>query len=431
MLTRRDSIRLAVLSALAVSGLSACGSGPEPVSNTGSDVASSDLPRRPAQIGVVPEVAAGLNDFAGRLFGKAEATGNLVLSPYSVAMALAMCVNGARGRTRREMLDVLGVDDLGSLNAGLNTLTQHLESLAGPVRRSDTTEGEIALDSANSLWGQRGTAWRKPFLDDLARDYGSGMRQVDYRNASEQARVAINDWVEDRTHDRIRELIKPGLVGPGTRLVLVNAIYLKAPWDVPFDEENTEDQPFDGGRLTVPMMSLVAMTAMHRTGDGWQAATIEYAGRELAMTIVLPDPDRLATIEATVASEGVERFVTGGRSTSLDLQLPKWTTRWDADLGPALVALGMPTAFDSSADFSAMSAEEQFAIGAVIHQAFIDVDEAGTEAAAATAVIMLGGAMMTAAATPFIVDRPFLYVVHDTAHGTPLFMGRVVDPAAG
>ena len=431
MLTRRDTIRLAALSALAVSGLSACGSEPEagPVNDSGIDLASSSVARSAGEADAVPDVATGLHGFAGRLYGKASADGNLIISPFSVAMALGMTVNGARGATQREMLDVLGVDDLERFNGGLNALTQELESLAGPVQRMDGSKAEIALDSANSLWGQRGTAWVDAFLDELARDYGTGMRQVDYVTAAEPARALINDWTAAQTRDKIKDLIPPGVLDALTRLVLVNAIYLKAPWEQPFDAGSTSDRPFDGGRLTVPTMSKSDVSAQHRSGDGWQAATILYAGRSLAMTILLPDAGRLADVSAALVRDGVEGFVTGGQSTLLALQLPKWTVRSSLGLAGALAALGMPTAFDpSQADFSGMTAEEQLFISAVLHQGYIAVDEEGTEAAAATAVIM--GTTSVPVTVPFVVDRPFLYVVHDTAHGTPLFLGRVTDPGA-
>jgi serpin B len=431
MLTRRDTLRLAALSALAVSGLSACGSTPEagPVTDSGIDLASSSLARTAGLADGVPDVVGSLQGFAGHLYGQAPAEGNLIISPFSVAMALGMAVNGAAGQTKSEMLDVLGVGDLKAFNGGLNALTQELESLAGPVTRADGSKAELALDSANSLWGQRDTAWQEAFLDELARDYGTGMRLVDYKTAAERARTLINHWTADKTHDKITDIIPPGALDAMTRLVLVNAIYLKAPWEKPFEPSMTKDRPFDGGRLTVPMMSGSGVPATQREGDGWQAATLAYAGGSVAMTIVLPDEGRLGDVEASLGDTGAAPFVKGGRSTLLSVTMPRWTARSNLGLGEALTALGMPTAFDAEhADFSAMTAQEQLYISAVLHQGFIAVDEEGTEAAAATAVVMDTTSMPIT--TPFVVNRPFLYVVHDTAHGTPLFLGRVTDPSA-
>jgi serpin B len=430
MLTRRDTLRLAALSALAVSGLSACGSTPEagPVTDSGIDLASSSLARTAGLADGIPDVVSSLQGFAGHLYGQAPAEGNLIISPFSVAMALGMTVNGAAGQTKSEMLDVLGVSDLKAFNGGLNALTQELEALAGPVTRADGSKAELALDSANSLWGQRGVAWQTAFLDELARDYGTGMRQVDYGGAAEAARTLINDWTAKQTHDKITDLIPAGVLDAMTRLVLVNAIYLKAPWEKPFEPEMTKPGPFDGGRLTVPMMTGSEVPATHREGDGWQAATLAYAGGSVAMTIVLPDEGRLGDVEASLRGDGLLAYLAGGKATALQVTMPKWTTRSDLGLADALTVLGMPTAFDSiKADFSAMTAQEQLYISAVLHQGYIAVDEEGTEAAAATAVVM--STTSAQIVDSFVVNRPFLYVVHDTAHGTPLFVGRVIDPS--
>ena len=435
MLTRRDTLRLAALSTLAVTGaLSACGS-PEqagPIADAGIDLASSELARTAGRADAVPEVVASLQGFAGHLYGEAPAEGNLIISPFSVVAALGMTVNGAKGMTKDEILDVLGATDLARFNGGLNTLTQELESLAGAVTRSDGSKADIALDSANSLWGQRGVTWVDAFLDELARHYGTGMRQVDYVAATERARTLINEWTAERTHDKITDIIPPGAIDALTRLVLVNAIYLKAPWEKPFEKALTKPAPFDGGRLTVPMMSGHEVPATYREGDGWEAATLSYAGRSLAMTIMLPDrgPLSISQVEAAMVTGGIGAFVTGGRQALLSVSLPKWTVRTDLPLSSALTQLGMPTAFDpNAADFSGMTEEEQLFISAVLHQGYIAVDEEGTEAAAATAVVM--GTTSMPQTIPFVVDRPFLYVIHDTAHGTPLFVGRVVDPTAG
>ena len=431
MLTRRDTLRLAALSALAVSGLSACGSTPEagPVNDSGIDLASSSLARTAGLTDGIPDAVSSLQGFAGHLYGQAPAEGNLIISPFSVAMALGMTVNGAAGQTKSEVLDVLGVSDLKAFNGGLNALTQELEALAGPVTRADGSNAQLALDSANSLWGQRGLAWQAAFLDELARDYGTGMRQVDYGGAAEAARTLINEWTAKQTHDKITDLIPAGVLDAMTRLVLVNAIYLKAPWEKPFEPSMTKPGPFDGGRLTVPMMTGSEVPATHREGDGWQAATLAYAGGSVAMTIVLPDEGRLGDVEASLRGDGLQAHLAGGKTTALQVTMPKWTTRSDLGLADALTALGMPTAFDSTkADFSAMTAQEQLYISAVLHQGYIAVDEEGTEAAAATAVVM--GTTSARIVDSFVVDRPFLYVVHDTAHGTPLFLGRVTDPSA-
>lgn len=392
------------------------------------DLAGSETRRSDGDPAAIPGVVAAMHGFAGDLYGELPADGNLVVSPYSVVAALGMVLTGADGRTAREIRDVLGAD--GSFHGGLNALTTYVEGLAGPVPRSDGKE--IALDTANQLFGQRGVGWEKAFLDTLAHEYGAAVRTVDFERAAEDARVLINDWVAGRTHDRILDLLAPGVVDAATRLVLVNAIYLKAPWAKPFEVSLTRKAAFtlaDGSTTEVPMMSGAPFGRIAR-GEGWQAARIPYAGDTLAMTVVLPDPGRLPDIEREVAGGALPRMLAGGRQTAIDLRLPKWTFRSQAELAGILGGLGMPTAFEREADFSPMTDEDlDLRISAVVHQGFVAVDEHGTEAAAATAVAMEATSMPVT--QPFHVDRPFLFVIHDVEHGTPLFLGRVTDPGVG
>lgn len=392
------------------------------------ELAGSDTGRAEGDRAAIPEVVAAMHGFAGDLYGELPADGNLVLSPYSVVAALGMVLTGADGRTAREMRDVLGAGE--RFHGGLNALTAYVEGLAGPVRGTD--DKEIALDTANQLFGQRGVGWEKAFLDVLAREYGAAVRTVDFERAAEDARVLINDWVAGRTHDRILDLLAPGVVDAATRLVLVNAIYLKAPWAKPFEVSLTRNATFtlaDGSTTETPMMSGSPFGRLSR-GEGWQAARLPYAGDTLAMTIVLPDAGRLADIEREVAGGALPQMLAGGRQTALDLRLPKWTFRSQAELAGILGTLGMPTAFEREADFGPMTEEDlDLRISAVVHQGFVAVDEHGTEAAAATAVAMETTAMPVT--QPFHVDRPFLFVIHDTEHGTPLFLGRVTDPGVG
>ena len=228
----------------------------------------------PAAIGTgagsVLALGAGLY---GQLVGS---PGNLALSPYSAAVALGMTVNGAVGATRDEMLGVLAASDTDSLDDGLNALTSYVESLAGPV--PDMDDAEIALASANQLFGQAGFEWQEPFLDALARSFGAGLREVDYAGATEKARTAINGWTAEQTHDRIPEIIQEGAIDDLTRMVLVNALYFKAPWSTPFEVDATTDEEFhlgDGSTASVPMMH---GSTGYGEGDGWRAAHLSYAG---------------------------------------------------------------------------------------------------------------------------------------------------------
>ena len=441
MIDRRDLLRTLALLSLAVGSpglLQACGSGDDgPAGDkAGSQdgdlrLVSADVPRGAGLPEAVPDVVGGLQRLAGRLYAELAAEeGNLALSPYSIAAALAMTANGAGGTTLIEMRDVLGAYDLERYNGGLNALTQQLEGLAGTKERADGSTAKLALDAANQLFGQHDTPWTEAFLQVLAREYGAGMRTVDFEAATEAARRLINEWTAQQTHDRIPEIIPPDVLDQLTRLVLVNAIYLKAPWEEPFEIELTERRPFHApsGPVEVDTMTGHPSAAL-TNGDGWRSARLLYAGGEVAMTIVLPDEGRLEDVEATVAAGGLDELLAGGEPAMLDLRLPKWTFRSERPLKETLISLGMPTAFSEvDADFLGMTDNDLLLyISAVLHQAFIAVDEEGTEAAAATAVVVRD----TSAPLyePFHVDRPFLFVIHDVEHATPLFVGRVTDPS--
>ena len=438
-LTRRDlmrSLSVAVLAVAAGDLLVGCSSDnkaepADPGGRTDLELVSSDAERSDGDSAAVPDAVTSIHALGAGLYSEgAGVSGNLAVSPYSVAVALALTLNGARGATLDEMLAVLAADDTERLNGGLNALTQQVESLAGKRRRLDGSTDDVALDSANALFGQDGVHWQDDFLDTLAREYGAGMRVVDFETATESARAAINGWTADRTHDRIEEIIPPDVLSPSTRLVLVNALYFKAPWLEPFEKGATSDRPFhleDGSVVPVPTMSAGLASASYGTGDGWQAVRMAYAGNELAMTIVLPDEDRLADVEAAVGGGELPPILASVEATSVALSLPRWTFLTATLLNDALQALGMRTAFSGNADFGGMTTEMDLAVAAVLHQVFVAVDEDGTEAAAATAVVVDETSAMLPDVS-VVVDRPFLFVIHDVEHGTPLFVGRVVDP---
>ena len=436
MPTRRDVLRLLGLAALAtsVSSLAACGGDAAPSPADDVDLVSSDVKRSPGDAAGIAPVVALVHRLGGSLYGGlAGQDGNLALSPYSVAVALAMTANGAAGSTAEEMSQVLGLDiadlDLAAYNSGLGALTLAVEGLAGSWERQGDDPAVIALDSANALFGERATTWRPEFLDTLAASYGAGMNVVDWAGDPEAGRAAVNSWTADRTHDRIPEILGEGSVDELTRLVLVNALYFKAPWQTPFEDHATAPLPFhvDGGDpVDVPTMRNTLMGASYAEGDGYVVVRMPYYGGTLAMTVVLPDD--LAAFEEGAAAGGGLATVVGNVSTqAVSLSLPKWTFRSTSALSQVLAALGMPTAFGDDADFSGMSEESDgLRITDVAHEAWIAVDEAGTEAAAATAIAVGGTSMPETISV--VVDRPFLFVIHDVEHGTPLFVGRVTDP---
>ena len=308
MLSRRELVRAGMLGGLVVAApgiFAGCSddSSPPKSATGGIRLISSDVDRDAADPTAIGTGAVSVLALGGGLYGKlVGAGGNLGLSPYSAAVALGMTVNGAVGATRDEMLAVLAAADTQSLDDGLNALTAYVESLAGPV--PDGEGAEIALAAANQLFGQADFSWEKPFLDTLARSFGAGLREVDYVGATEEARTAINGWTAEQTHDRIPEIIPRDGIDDMTRMVLVNALYFKAPWQVPFVVDATTDDEFhlgDGSTASVPTMH---GSASYGEGDGWRAAHLSYAGGTLAMTVVLPDEGREADLDAQVAGGG-------------------------------------------------------------------------------------------------------------------------------
>jgi serpin B len=403
-------------------------------SHGGSGLAAADVARAGGGTEAQPAAVETVQAFTCDLYRRLAATaGNTVCSPYSVAAALAMTRNGARGSTAAQMDAVLHAPPLGTLNAGLNALSRLVESREGRQVKADGEKATVSLDVANSLWGDQTTRWEPAFLDVLARNYGAGMRLVDYIGNADVAQTSINAWTADKTHGRITDIIPNGVLDQLTRLVLVNAIYLKAPWEEPFGAELTRSRPFeraDGSHVDTDTMSAGLKSASYGDGPGWRAARLAYAGRQLAMTVILPDRVSLDHLEQSLDGRALARILTTPRPVQrLAIQLPRWKFLVASPLADHLSAMGMPLAFDPDrADFSGMTPDETLYIKAVLHQAFIAVDEEGTEAAAATAVVNELTSMPQT--TVFEVDRAFLFVIHDVATATPLFVGRVSDPTA-
>ncbi len=383
------------------------------------------------------ELASGNNAFAFDLYQVlAREDGNLFYSPYSISLALAMTYAGARGETENQMADTLHFrlsQDM--LHATFNALDTELASRGEGARGKDG-EG-FRLHIVNAVWGQQGYEFLETFLDVLAENYGAGLKPVDFAGAPEESRLIINDWVAERTEDRIKDLIPPGVIDGLTRMVLTNAIYFNAAWSHPFDEHGTRPSPFhllDGSIVEVPMMSTEAEFG-HAAGDGYQLVDLPYSGHELAMTILLPDRGRFDEFEESLDAALANRSMEAIASRPVKLDMPKFEFESQFRLVETLKAMGMPDAFDSSAsDFSGMDGKSCLAddqgclyIGDVVHKAFVLVDEEGTEAAAATAV-----EMTAESANPLLisvtVDRPFIFLIRDRATDAILFVGRVAQP---
>lgn len=445
MIDRRDTLRLALLGLAAsggATGLAACAAeqtpglrgDPEPEPD-GIELVSSDVERAAGDPTALASVVGGMRMFAGSLYRQlAQEPGNLVLSPYSVAIALGMTLVGAKGRTAAEMREVLRAERLGDRwHKGLNAVTAGTDARAGEQERADGSKATVELATANQLFGQTGVGWEADFLDLLAKEYGAALRGVDYETAPEEARALINGWVEQQTRDRIVDLVPEGIIDPSTRLVLVNAIYLKAPWEHPFEKSLTAPGTFhrlDGSTVSTDLMRRPDIEGGWVAADGFRAAVLPYAGGKLAMSVVLPDEGLFELVEGVMAKSAFGSVLAAQAApATVDLTLPRWSFRTEVPLKETLMAMGMPTAFGDGADFTPMTDEDlDLVIAEVLHQGFIAVDEEGTEASAATAVVMAETAAPVAEV--LVVDRPFLFLIHDAEHGTPLFVGRVTDPTA-
>ena len=396
-----------------------------------------------------PAPAAGaVNEFGVRLHQRlaARADQNVCFSPYSIETALAMTYAGADGATRQEMARVLGfpADDtihssFAALQQTLNTIPTQASERVKRFRGYDGDRNPVALKVANRLFGQETYEFEPSFLTFLEETYRAPMDLVDFAKSAPAVRQRINGWVEQQTQRRIRELLPEGLLNAATRLVLVNALYFKAPWEDEFYAAGTRPEPFHvrGG----PAQNLPVMFAQRPLGyaqkPGYRVIALPYFGDQLQFIVLLPDQVKgLATVEAKLTAADLSACAKLPVAEVI-LRLPRFKVEPPAiSLGQELQAMGMKAAFDNppgSANFGRMaprSEKDYLFISEVIHKAFIAVDERGTEAAAATAVVAAAGSAMQEKPKPidFRVDRPFLYAIQHRATGACLFLGRVTDP---
>ena len=373
--------------------------------------------------------AEAINDFGLELLRNAAAGENAVLSPASIVLALAMARAGAQGDTAVEMDEVLRGAAADANSGWLNALDAALAMRSGTFKDRFNKDADVLLRIANESFGQQGFPLESAYLEALASRFGAGVRLVDFIEHAEDARHQINAWVKDQTEDRIPELLPPGTVDSLTRLVLVNAIYLKAAWHVPFLLEGTKPAAFrglDGAKVDVPTMH-GSSGFRYAEGDGWQAVELPYVGRQLAMLVILPDD--LRAFEARLDGHGLSQITAALEDRLVTLALPRFGIESKVTMNQVLADMGMPLAFDpDKADFDGISsADDDLYISAVIHQANIDVDEEGTEAAAATGVVV-GTTSAGPEPVTMTVDRPFLFALRDLETGAILFLGRVVEP---
>jgi serpin B len=377
----------------------------------------------------IDALVSGNDEFAFNLYNRLSGgDGNLFLSPYSISLALAMTYAGARNQTEQQMADVLGFSlPQDQLHAAFNALQQELDS------RSQQTEikedQRFRLNIVNAIWGQDGYQFLPDYLDTLAQNYGAGLRVLDFTNSPEPSRITINDWVSEQTEERIKDLIPAGAIDTLTRLVLTNAIYFNASWQTPFEESATRDGAFillDGSQETAQMMN-EQENFLYTQGDGYQAIALPYVGGDLDMLIILPDEGQFEQFQQQLDAEQFASIVESLNSKEVALSMPKFKFDAEFSLGDTLKAMGMPLAFSDQADFSGMSEAEDLYISDVVHKAFVSVDESGTEAAAATAVIMKALAMPLEP-VKMTVDHPFIFAIRDIPTGSILFLGRVTNP---
>jgi serpin B len=369
--------------------------------------------------------------FAFDLYQRLRAKeGNLFYSPYSISLALAMTYAGARGETEQQMADTLHFTlPQDRLHPAFNSLDIELASRGEGAKGKD--EEGFRLNIVNAIWGQKSYKFLSEFLDVLAENYGAGLRILDFASAPEESRVTINNWVSDQTEGRIEDLIPQGLINSLTRLVLTNAIYFNAAWQNPFNEDATYDGTFyllNGDEITVPMMRQTEWFG-YSEGDGYQAVELPYDGGELSMVILLPAGGYFESFEDLLDAQGLDEIVGRLEYREVALTMPRFEFESGFMLGETLAAMGMPIAFSGDADFSGMTGKRDLFIGGVIHKAFVSVDEAGTEAAAATAVIMPTAMPPGEEPVEVTIDRPFVFLIRDIQTGAILFVGRVVNPS--
>jgi serpin B len=375
----------------------------------------------------------GNSAFAFKLYQALKGNeGNLFYSPYSISLALAMTYAGASGETAQQMAATLQfMLDQKRLHPAFNWLDAELASRGEGAQGKDGKG--FRLNVANAIWGQKDYEFLPAFLDVLAENYGAGLRILDFITETEKSRLAINDWVSDRTEGRIKDLIQPGAINELTRLVLTNAIYFNAAWDNPFNDKTTTNGPFYllyGGQVTVPMMKQTESFG-YTGGEGYQAVELPYDGGELSMVILLPASGNFEAFEGEFQAQQVDAIIKALKNTRVALTMPRFEFESKFSLKDTLADMGMPDAFSpDDADFSGMTGNRELFISDVVHKAFVAVDEAGTEAAAATAVIVGTTSAPVDPPVQVTMDRPFIFLIRDIETGAILFVGRVLNPGA-
>lgn len=368
----------------------------------------------------VSSVVSASNQFAFDLYLelREDEEGNIFFSPYSISTALAMTYEGARGQTAEEMQSVLHFPE------DNDTRRYSYARLHNQLNKEDK---DYTLQTANALWAHEDYQFLDEYFDIIERYYVGNTTNLDFVEQPEESRETINNWVEERTNDKIKDLIPQGFINWLTRLILTNAIYFKGNWVTQFDPEDTQEQDFKVSpekTVKTPMMSITGESFNYTATEDLQILEMPYEGNDLSMLILLPKGDDLESVEASISAEKISEWRDDLNEQEIDIYIPKFKFETKYFLKKELQEMGMPTAFTDSADFSGMDDTRNLHIGFVIHQGFVEVNEEGTEAAAATGV----GMELTCAPPSFRADHPFIFLIQHKESGNILFLGSVMDP---
>ncbi|MBI5206594.1 MAG: serpin family protein [Candidatus Firestonebacteria bacterium] len=352
---------------------------------------------------------------------------NIFFSPYSISVALAMTYAGAKGDTELQIKDTMHFTlSQERLHPAFNFLDLEFAK-RGKNAKAQDGKG-FRLNIANSIWGQKSYSFLTSFLDVLALNYGAGLQVLDFQNAPEDSRITINNWVKEKTENRIDSVIPEGVITPDTRLVLTNAVYFNAAWLHTFNETSTQESIFyllDNSQVKVSMMNQAEEFA-YTEGENFQAVELPYDGNELSMVILLPQSGKFIEFENIFNSEKLDIIIDNLENREITLKLPRFIYKSESvSLKNTLSSMGMPVAFSSAANFSGMDGTMSLSISDVVHQAFISVNEAGTEAAASTGVVTWAGIPET----EVNINRPFIFLIRDIKTKAILFFGRIINPA--
>jgi serpin B len=366
----------------------------------------------------IASVVEANNRFAFEFYEQIDSEDNVFFSPYSISVAFAMLYEGANGQTAEEIKDVFQYpeDDL--------TRRSSFASIYNEINKRDK---EYKLSTANALWAQKDYQFLQSYLDTIKNRYGGNTTNLDFVRETEKSRQTINNWVEERTNDKIKDIIPPGVLNDMTRLVLTNAIYFKGDWVIKFDKKRTSKQDFKITEDNVVQVDMMAMTGEkarfnYTETEDLQILELPYKGKEISMLVLLPK-ENLDNV--SLDAEKLAEYRNNLQERDINVYLPKFTFETKTDLNKILIDMGMPTAFSLDADLSGMDGTQNLFVTKAIHQAFVEVNEEGTEAAAATAIVVGFKGIMT---NEFRADHPFMFIIQQRDTGNILFMGKVVDP---